>query len=125
MILLSDIFPLVVWSRSLCSSSPVSLMNTHINVPGAAEEIIGSSLGSSVTHVPFICMAQAVALLFFYCDSVAQVCPIYLVTNSEIISVSLGYVSVFNTISLTAVTLVFSHQEAAEAGILYLLYFLL
>ena len=92
MILLSDIFPLVVWSRSLCSSSSVSLMNTHINVPGAAEEIIGSSLGSSVTHVPFIYMAQAVALPFFYCASVAQVCPIYFATNSEIISVSLGYV---------------------------------
>lgn len=65
MISLSDFFPLLVWPRSLCSNSPESLMNTHINVPGAGEEIIGSSLGSSAGHVPSISMAQAVALLFF------------------------------------------------------------
>lgn len=62
MISLSDIFPPVVWSRSLCSSSPESLMNTHINVPRAREEIIGTSLGSSATHVSSISVGQAVAL---------------------------------------------------------------
>lgn len=66
MISLSDIFfPWLAWSRSLCSNSPESLMNTHINVPGAGEEIIGSSQGSGASHVESISMAQAVALLFF------------------------------------------------------------
>lgn len=64
MILLSDLFSLVVWSRSLGSNNPESLMNTHINVPGAGREIIGSSMGSSASHGPSISTAQAVVLLF-------------------------------------------------------------
>lgn len=81
-------------------------MNTHINVPGAGEEIIGSSLGSSPTHVPSISMAQAVAPLFFTVLLwPGSVQPIF-VTDSETLSVSAAHVSVFTAICLTAVTLI-------------------
>lgn len=82
-------------------------MNTRINVPGAAKEIIGSSLGSSASYVPSISMAQAAALLFFTAllwPSPVQ--PIF-VTDSETLSVSAAHVSVFTTMPLTAVTPIF------------------
>lgn len=89
MILLSDLFSLVVWSRSLGSNNPESLMNTHINVPGAGREIIGSSMGSSASHGPSISTAQAVVLLFS-----ALLLPIF-VPDSETQSASAAHVSVF------------------------------
>lgn len=119
MILLSDFFsPLLAWSRSLCSNSPESLMNTRINVPGAGEEIIGSSLGSSASYVPSISMAQALQLqpcYFFFTALLwpSPVQPIF-VTDSETLSVSAAHVSVFTTIPLTAVTLIFRVTEKQQ-----------
>lgn len=82
-------------------------MNTRINVPGAGEEIIGSSLGSSASHVPSISMAKTVALLFFTALLWPGPVQPFFVTDSETLSVSAADLIVFTTIPLTAVTLIF------------------
>lgn len=90
-------------------------MNTHINVPRAGEEIMGTSLGSSTTHVPSISTAQAVTLLFLlcYCSSVQPI----LETDSETLSVSAAHVSVFTKVSLTAVSLTLRVTKGQQYGI--------
>lgn len=66
MILLSDIFLLVVRSRSLCSSNPEFLMNTHISIPGAGDKIMWTFLGNSSTLVWSSSMAKALSLQFLF-----------------------------------------------------------
>lgn len=63
MILFSDIFPQLVWPRSLCSSRPESLMNMHNNVPRVGVGRWRGVINNSATHVWSIFIVQAVALI--------------------------------------------------------------